>query len=588
MSWSLRVPSRPVTRLLAVAVAASAAAVGASVVLTEDADARTRSRTIVQMEALTKGLAAWTQIKGGRGTAVEFEATRTARVLRMDARGGGYAGISAILGSRSAVTVSVRLNVLRHGLAPGASRPILLIGGEAGQSQQAGLIRTPRELRWATWRTTPDGRRVDVAVTKKSRVHLGVWQTVTFSTGWAARASLTLSTGSKPLTGSGPAKLNGELANRITLAVGKASKPSGKGAMLVRRATVVNGRARAAEPTPITSEPPAAPKLSHEQEPYAPTFAFNERIPAGTPSDPRSAGVVSQLAENVSASKIVMSSGGEVPPVYVAKPSDPLYSVSVGGTSTRFRVPAGVVAGGGADSPLVILDPNHPDFGRQTELRLWQASVGSGSLSASGAGLFHYNNDGVALNPDKSPSHSIAFEGYGTGSGLSILAGLIRPDEVRLGRINHALRFAYSASDFTNGYRAPAVRTDQPKGTSTRNAATAMDMGMRLQLDPAVNCATRTVPGKSETSNETRYLRMVCRALQEYGMMPMDGTADRVVLFQMEGDATADWSSIIGSEFNGSWGYIVRDQTTPGDGLSRNDTSGIPWHRMRVLARSDF
>ncbi len=277
-----------------------------------------------------------------------------------------------------------------------------------------------------------------------------------------------------------------------------------------------------------------------------------------------------------------------MPPVYVARPTDPFFSVSVGGRSTRFRVPAGVQAGGGFDSPLVILDPHHPDFGRQTELRLWQASVGSGSLSASGAGLFHYNNDGAILNPDGTPSHSIPFEGSGTGSGLSILAGLIRPDEVRLGRINHALRFTYSASDFSNRYRAPAIKSDQPNGTSTRNPATAMDMGMRLQLDPAVNCAARTVPGRADSSLETRYLRTLCRALQDYGMIVVDGTGERGLILMMEDDTTANWAPVVGREHSGGWGYLVRDRMTADDGLSRDDSSGIPWSRMRVLARSDF
>ena len=422
-------------------------------------------------------------------------------------------------------------------------------------------------------------------------MHLGVWQTVTFVSNWDGQARTSLSTGAKPVTGNGGAKMPAR-ANRVTLALGKSSKPGDKGVLLVRRATV---KARGgpkppgvAPRTPSTAEPTPGSKLSHEQEPYAPTFAFNERIPAGTPSDPRSAAIVSQIAENVGASKVQMSSAGEVPPVYVAKPSDPFYSVTVGGKSTRFRVPAGVQAGGGSDSPLVILDPNHPDFGRQTELRLWQATVGSGQLSASGAGLFRYNNDGVALNPDKSPSHSIPFDGAGTGSGLSILAGLIRPDEVRLGRINHALRFAYSASDFTSSYRAPATRSDQPNGTSTRNAATAMDMGMRFQLDPAVNCATRTVPGQTDKSPETRYLRIICRAMQDYGMIVMDGTGDRGLLLQMEGDATAPWSSIVGSQHNSGWGYLLRDATSPADGLGRSATSGIPWNQMRVLSKSDF
>jgi hypothetical protein len=272
----------------------------------------------------------------------------------------------------------------------------------------------------------------------------------------------------------------------------------------------------------------------------------------------------------------------------VAKPGDPFYSVSVGGQSSRFRVPAGAVAGGGSDSPLVILDPGHPDFGAQTELRLWQASISGSSLSASGSGLFHYNSDGAILNPDASRSLSVPFRGAGTGSGLSIMAGLIRPADVRAGRIAHALRFTYSARDFSSRYRAPATKTDQPNGTTTRDATSAMDMGMRLQLDRGVDCGARTVPGEPDTSAETRYLRMVCTALQDYGMIAVDGTGDRGLMLQMENSATAPWSSLVGATLSGSYGYLIRDRDSPSDGLSRNDTSGIPWHRLRVLERSGF
>jgi hypothetical protein len=108
---------------------------------------------------------------------------------------------------------------------------------------------------------------------------------------------------------------------------------------------------------------------------------------------------------------------------------------------------------------------------------------------------------------------------------------------------------------------------------------------MRLQLDRSVNCATRTVPRRSASSGATRFLRTLCRSLQDYGMIVLDGTSDRGVLLEMEDGATAGWSRILGPTNNGSYSFIVRDRTTPGDGLSRNANSGIPWNRMRVVAR---
>lgn len=335
----------------------------------------------------------------------------------------------------------------------------------------------------------------------------------------------------------------------------------------------------------------AAPALAPEQYPYDPVkFAFRQPIPGGIPDDPRSAAVVARLDLNSSLVKVSLSADGEVPPVYVVTNGDPLYTTTVGGKAVSFRVPAGAVPGGGADYPLVILDPLHPALGAFTELRLWQATINTAqkTLSANGAGLFHYNNDGKPLNPDGSPSLSVPFQGWGTGSGLSILAGLIRPDEVKQGKIAHALRFAYSACNSTNTFRPPATRTDQPKGCATEDAPSAMEMGMRLQLSATVDCDARTVPGKSATSLETRFLRMICHALQDYGMIMIDGTQPKGLLLMMEGKATASWSSLVGAELYGSYGYLLRDKDTPPDGLTRGPSDGIPWDKLRVLAKSVF
>ena len=461
-------------------------------------------------------------------------------------------------------------------------RPLLWAQSANGQVQQAGVVRTRKGLRWALWRTTPGGKRVGMVISRV-RLPTKAWRTVAFHSTWSNRRARTfLKVNGRVVARSRPVNMRRVTAIRSSIGLGEASRPKGPAFLLVRSA-VVNGRATAAPPAPPAPAPsPVKTRLSAENDPYSPDFAFNKPIPANAQTDPRSAAIVSQLVENAGVSKVSLSSDGEVPPVYVAKPTDPLYSVTVGGTRTRFRVPAQAQAGGGADSPLVILDPAHPDFGRDTELRLWQANIGSNSLSASGAGLFHYNNDGAPLNPDGTQSVSVPFAGGGTGSGLSILAGLIRPAQVQSGSIRHALRFAYSAADFTNRFRAPATRTDQPKGTSTRNPATAMDMGMRLQLDPSVNCETRNVPGRPGL--ETAFLRQICHALQDYGMIAVDGSSDRVILLMMENSATANWQAVVGPTFNGSYGYVVRSKGSPDDGLARDDNSGIPWNRMRVIS----
>ena len=315
---------------------------------------------------------------------------------------------------------------------------------------------------------------------------------------------------------------------------------------------------------------------------------MNQLIPDGIASDARSDAIVAQLAENVSVMKPFLASESDVPPVYVSAPTDPWYTTTVAGTTVRFRLPDSFAIGGGSDAPLVVQDPNHPDYGTDVELRLWQATVDTKNrtLSANGAGLFHYNNDGALFGGQRSLGQP--FLGWGTGWGLSITAGLIRPEEIQAGEIRHAIRFAYSNRDFVSTFRAPAIKTDQPKGTTTRNPATAMEMGMRLQLDPSLDCDTRTVAGYSNQSNETRTLRIVCRALQRYGMIAVDGTSDRNLVLMMEHQSTAGWDSVIGAARYGSYGHLIRDVTSPSDGLKRDANSGIPWSRMRVLDRSVF
>jgi hypothetical protein len=323
-----------------------------------------------------------------------------------------------------------------------------------------------------------------------------------------------------------------------------------------------------------------------EAVPYDPAFALRQPIPDDPEIDARSEAIVARLARNAAEGRVQVSVDGETPPVYRVDPGDPTLRVEVGGRTVRFRVPEDAEPGAGQDHPLVLLDRDHPDLGPFVELRLYKAEIDreAGEIRAEGSGLFHYNNDGRRLNPDGTPSLSVPFQGAGTGSGLSILAGLVRPQEVAAGRIEHAIRFSYSNVDALPGFRAPAVKTDQPKGGFTRDPDSAMQIGTRLQLDPDVDCERRTVPGRGASSSETRFLRMFCRALQDYGMVMLDGTAEGGVFFPLENIETAPWDVLLGTSREGGYGHIVRSRSTAPDGLSRDESSGIPWDRLRVLA----
>jgi hypothetical protein len=511
---------------LVAALLAAAVAVAIAAAERRSADAPRASANLVSNTSFESGLSGW-RVYGGR----------LARVRARSAPAGEYVA-RLTYGSPAGLVLDDHGPVMRK--------------ASPGQTLRASAM-----VRAATRGAV--GARASIRIVQGSKVAVG--RPVRLGRGFARIAAAHRTRGREPVQ------------LRIRLDGARAGD-----AFDIDSVSLAGGRAAAGRPPELRGDAEAFP--------YDPSAAFNQAIPAGVPSDPRSDAIVRQLDENSSIVPFSLASRLNTPPIHVAQPGDPFYRVTVGSLDTRFRVPPDVAAGGGSDYPLVIMDPLHPEHGRATELRLWQATIGDGQIDAAGKGLFHYNNDGARLNPDGSPSTGVPFAGAGVGGGLSITAGLIRAEDFTAGEIRHALRFAYSAPDFVNGVRSPATKSDQ--GSQPRDPSTAMVMGMRLQLDPAVNCEARTVPTESSPGRQTQLLRMICRALQRYGMIVMDGTADRKVVMMMEHSDTAGWPAILGPERQQSYSWLIRDASSAGDGLSRTASSGIPWDRLRVLARSTF
>jgi hypothetical protein len=94
----------------------------------------------------------------------------------------------------------------------------------------------------------------------------------------------------------------------------------------------------------------------------------------------------------------------------------------------------------------------------------------------------------------------------GRGSGFPVIAGLIRPEELKHGEINHALVFVFSKNR-DDWLVYPAARTD---GGNEGNQY-PME-GMLFQLDPSLTEADFNAWGL------THEAKIVARALQKYGM----------------------------------------------------------------------
>src|SRR5580658_3152388 len=101
-------------------------------------------------------------------------------------------------------------------------------------------------------------------------------------------------------------------------------------------------------------------------------------------------------------------------------------------------------------------------------------------------------------------------------AGLSILAGLVRPDEGLpvsqggQGAIDHALRMTLPAGDINPQYIYPASHM-----VSTSQGADNLPLGARLRLEntPAVNALISDMPPESQ---------IIARAMQQYGLIVAD------------------------------------------------------------------
>jgi hypothetical protein len=119
------------------------------------------------------------------------------------------------------------------------------------------------------------------------------------------------------------------------------------------------------------------------------------------------------------------------------------------------------------------------------------------------------------------------------GSGMPLVGGLIRPEEIAAGEIKHALVAAtpVNRKSLSNKVRwqlcLPASRTDG-EGIGKQY----IPEGARLQLDPALDL------NKLELSPATK---IVARALQKYGVFIGDNSEDFNLYFQNMGSDGGKW-----------------------------------------------
>jgi hypothetical protein len=244
----------------------------------------------------------------------------------------------------------------------------------------------------------------------------------------------------------------------------------------------------------VTEFPPAAiPRVTL----FAPNSPFNTPIPVNPPIDVNSDKMVTSLVQDASDKGFFIALKSYSETVYFSGPSTPLYDVVLTASWApkrkllRVPIPAYAVADPSTDGEMVIIDTI-----RGCEYDFWQIRRIYGRWYASWGNALPLDGSGVFARGLSA-----------RGSGFALAAGIIWPQELQDGVINHALVFTY---DYTKigGPVYPATESD-----GTTESDTAIPEGALIQLNPDLNLDALGLTGFEYT---------IAVALQEYGMYLCD------------------------------------------------------------------
>jgi hypothetical protein len=217
-------------------------------------------------------------------------------------------------------------------------------------------------------------------------------------------------------------------------------------------------------------------------------------------------------------------------------------SDSVAAGSGPAPIPAGATPAAGTDRHLAIIDRS-----TGTEWGFWDANNAGANWTAGEASTLDLSSTGVRPPERSNPW----WAGHGPRAcGFGLIAGLITADEIRAGRIEHALVLAYPhiRSRF---YASPA---SSAQGTTAEAISTrGILCGGHIQLDPALDITTL---------NLSPAALAVARALQRYGAFIGDFSG----AVSIYADASTDARAYFGSGI-----------------LDNNSVSRIPLNQFRVL-----
>lgn len=299
------------------------------------------------------------------------------------------------------------------------------------------------------------------------------------------------------------------------------------------------------------------------RRPFAPTSFWNTPLADDAPIDARSSGYVGRLRYLLRRWAPYVNTTSYSTPVYTVPADQPTVRVTLDKENSEdlqavfdeVPIPRGARPAAGTDGHMVVWQPS-----RDVMWEFWVAR-----RLADG---WHARYGGRMTNVSKSPGYYTAIRGpsgryvehplWGaTATSLPLLGGLIRIDELRAGRIDHALSIALPEIR-AGAYSWPAQRTD-----GAARHPNAIPEGARLRLDPRLDLSKLDMPP---------VVRTIAVAAQRYGIVVRDGGG--AVTFFAEDPTPTGRDPFAGPD--GLFGVRYIDEAL----------RAFPWDRLQVLKTS--
>ncbi len=289
--------------------------------------------------------------------------------------------------------------------------------------------------------------------------------------------------------------------------------------------------------------------------PFSPSSVWNAPVPSNAPLDRSSSRLVGQLGV-----ELQRETAGHVGPwINIWQYSVPIYRVSACEPTVPVHldhrqapalqqafsavpIPPGAQPAGGTDQEMVVYQPS-----KDRMWEFWEMHRQADGWHASWGGAI----DGVSANPGYFHGPGPTRSWGASASGLSVMGGLITPEDVRGGTIDHAL--AITLPDVRAGqFALPAERTDGKDA-----APNGIPEGAHLRLDPSLDLSTLHL---------SPLALQIARAAQRYGIIVRDYSAN--VAFVAEdprGIGSNPWPQLIGNA------------------MPSTLLAGFPWNRLQLL-----